>query len=115
MVDGIPVGMLICADTYKPEPAASYRQQGAAILLSPANWPPVDGMGPDNVWELRSKETGLPLIVNNRTGREPELDFTNGESVVAAGGERLFSFSAGQTRLFFVDWDRHQGFTQPVR
>lgn len=114
MVDGIPVGLLICADTYKPEPAADYRRQGAAILLAPANWPPVDGMGPDDLWERRSRETGLPLIVNNRTGREPELDFSRGESVVAAGGERLFSFSAGQSRLFYVDWDRAQGFSQPA-
>jgi len=115
MVDGIPVGVLICADTYKPEPAASYRAQGAAILLAPANWPPVDGMGPDDLWERRTAETGLPLIVNNRTGREPELDFSLGESVVAAGGQRLFSFSASQSRLFYVDWDRHQGFSQPAR
>ncbi|MEN9479348.1 MAG: hypothetical protein RLZZ298_743 [Pseudomonadota bacterium] len=114
VVDGIPVGLLICADTYKPELAASYRQQGAAILLAPANWPPVAGMGPDDLWERRSAETGLPLIVNNRTGREPELDFTLGESVVAAGGERLFSFSSSQSRLFYVDWDRRQGFSQPA-
>ncbi|HJV92324.1 MAG TPA: adenosylcobinamide amidohydrolase [Azonexus sp.] len=114
MVDGIPVGLLICADTYKPEPAADYRRQGAAILLAPANWPPVDGMGPDDLWERRSRETSLPLIVNNRTGREPELDFSRGESVVAAGGERLFSFSAGQSRLFYVDWDRAQGFVRPA-
>ena len=115
IVDGIPVGVLICADTYKPEPAASYRQQGASILLAPTNWPPVDGMGPGDLWERRSAETGLPLIVNNRTGNEPELDFTLGESVVAAGGERLFSFSASQSRLFYVDWDRRQGFSQPTR
>ncbi|WP_083518468.1 adenosylcobinamide amidohydrolase [Dechloromonas denitrificans] len=115
MVDGIPVGVLICADTYKPEPAARYREQGAAILLAPANWPPVDGMGPDDLWERRSAETGLPLIVNNRTGREPELDFRRGESVVAAGGERLYSFSTSQSRLFYVDWDRRQGFSQPTR
>ena len=114
VVDGIPVGLLICADTYKPELAASYRQQGAAILLAPANWPPVAGMGPDDLWERRSAETGLPLIVNNRTGREPELDFTLGESVVAAGGERLFSFSSSQSRVFYVDWDRRQGFSQPA-
>ncbi len=114
VVDGIPVGLLICADTYKPELAASYRQQGAAILLAPANWPPVAGMGPDDPWERRSAETGLPLIVNNRTGREPELDFTLGESVVAAGGERLFSFSSSQSRLFYVDWNRRQGFSQPA-
>ncbi len=115
VVDDIPVGVLICADTYKPEPAASYRQQGAAILLAPANWPPVDGMGPDDLWERRSAETGLPLIVNNRTGSEPELDFSLGESVVAAGGERLFSFSTSQSRVFYVDWNRRQGFTQPAR
>ena len=114
VVDGIPVGLLICADTYKPELAASYRQQGAAILLAPANWPPVAGMGPDDLWERRSAETSLPLIVNNRTGREPELDFTLGESVVAAGGERLFSFSSSQSRLFYVDWNRRQGFSQPA-
>jgi len=112
MVDGIPVGLLICADTWRPEPAADYRRQGAAILLAPANWPPVEQMGPGDVWERRSRETGLPLIVNNRTGREPELDFSLGESVVAAGGERLFAFSAGQSRLFYVDWDRRQGFSQ---
>lgn len=113
MVDGIPVGVLICADTYKPEPAADYRRQGAAILLAPANWPPVDGMGPGDVWERRTGETGLPLIVNNRTGSEPELDFTTGESVVAAGGQRLFSFTAERTRIFYVDWDRRQSFSQP--
>jgi len=115
VVDGIPVGVLICADTYQPEPAARYREQGAAILLAPANWPPVEGMGPGDLWEQRSAETGLPLIVNNRTGREPELDFSRGESVVAAGGARLFSFSASQSRLFYVDWDRRQHFSQPFQ
>ena len=115
VVDGIPVGVLICADTYKPEPAARYRDQGAAILLAPANWPPVAGMGPDDLWERRSAETGLPLVVNNRTGREPELDFSHGESVVAAGGARLFSFSASHSRVFYIDWDRRQDFSQPAR
>ena len=114
VVDGIPVGVLICADTYKPEPAAAYRAQGAAILLAPSNWPPIDGMGPGDLWEQRSTETGLPLIVANRTGREPELDFSAGESVVTAGGKRQFSFTAGQSRLFYVDWDRRQSFTQPL-
>lgn len=112
VIDGIPVGVLICADTYRPEPAARLRAQGAAILLAPSAWPPVDGMGPGDAWERRSAETGLPLVVNNRTGREPELDFSTGESVVASGGERRFAFTAEQTRLFYVDWDRRQGFRQ---
>ncbi|MDD2884771.1 MAG: adenosylcobinamide amidohydrolase [Dechloromonas sp.] len=115
MVDGLPVGILICADTYKPEPTARYHQQGATILLAPTNWPPVDGMGPGDLWEQRSAESGLPLIVNNRTGVEPELDFSLGESVIAVGGQRLFSFTARQSRLFYIDWDRHQGFRLPAR
>ena len=113
VIDGVPVGVLICADTYRPELAEAYRQQGASILLAPANWPPTDTMGPGDIWAQRSRETALPLIVNNRTGREPELDFSRGESVVAANGERLFTFSANQTRLFYVDWNRRQGFSQP--
>lgn len=115
VIDDVPVGLLICADTWQPEIAASYQKQGAAILLAPANWPPTDNMGPGDVWERRTQETALPLIVNNRTGVEPELDFSLGESVVAAGGKRLYTFSAGKPRLFYVDWDRRQGFSQPAQ
>lgn len=111
VVDGVPLGMLICADAYKPDFAAQYRQQGAAILLSSANWPPVGEMGPRDTWEKRSGETGLPLISINRTGKEPELDFSQGQSAVSADGRRLFSFSSAQSRVFYVDWDGKQGFS----
>jgi adenosylcobinamide amidohydrolase/predicted amidohydrolase len=111
MVDGIPVGVLICADAYKPDFSALYRQQGAAILISPANWPPVGDMGPKGQWEARTKETGLPLVVDNRTGKEAEIDFSQGQSVVAAGGKRVFSFSSPVTQVFYVDWDGKQGFS----
>jgi predicted amidohydrolase/adenosylcobinamide amidohydrolase len=111
IVDGVPVGLLICADAYDPVFAEQQRAQGAAILLSPANWPPVDDMGPKSAWEDRSRETGLPLVVNNRTGREPELDFSQGQSAVSAGGQRLFTFSSVQSRVFYVDWDGKQGFS----
>jgi adenosylcobinamide amidohydrolase/predicted amidohydrolase len=110
-VDGIRVGVLICADAYKPDFAALHRDAGAAILLSSANWPPVGEMGPKNIWEERTRETGLPLVVNNRTGREPEIDFSAGQSAVSAGGQRLFSFSSPQSRVFYVDWDGKQGFS----
>lgn len=110
-VDGIPVGVLICADAYRPSLAAQYREQGAAILLSPSNWPPTGALGPKDYWETRSRETGLPFISVNRTGKEPELDFSQGQSAVSVAGKRLFSFSSPQSRLFYVDWDGKQGFS----
>ncbi|MEN6620494.1 MAG: carbon-nitrogen hydrolase family protein [Smithella sp.] len=109
ILDGIPVGMLICADSYKPEIAARYKLQGARILLSPANWPPHKEMGPNGYWEARTMETGLPLIVNNRTGIEPDLDFSTAESSVVLNGKRLYNFSSRDSRIFLVDWNLRTG------
>jgi predicted amidohydrolase len=110
-VDGIAVATLICADAWPAGPAARAADDGAAILLVPANWPDVRGMGPGDVWERRTLETGLPLIAVNRGGSEPELDFANGESVVSLNGRRLFSFNAPHGGIFYIDWDRHRGFS----
>jgi predicted amidohydrolase len=108
-IDGIPVGILICADSYKPEIAAQEKMLGARILLSPANWPPAGEMGPNGYWEARTVETGLPLIVNNRTGSEPDIDFSAGESTVVLGGQRILTFTSPDTRVFLVDWDHRSG------
>ncbi len=109
-VDGVAVGALICADAWAAQPAAQLAQHGAAILLSPANWPPLEGMGPGDVWEKRSRETGIPMVVVNRGGREPELDFSRGESAVSVKGKRLHTFTAADGDIFYVDWNRQQRF-----
>lgn len=109
IVDGIPVGLLICADSYKTEIASRHKLMGARILLSPANWPPAGEMGPKGYWEARTVETGLPLIVNNRTGSEPDIDFSAGESTVVLGGKRVLTFTSPDTRVFLVDWDYRSG------
>ncbi len=106
MVDGIPVGLLICADAYKGEISGRHRLMGARILLSPANWPPAGEMGPKGYWEERSRETGLALIVTNRTGVEPGIDFRGGESAAVLDGKRLFTFVSPTPQLVLLDWDR---------
>lgn len=111
-VDGVSVGTLICADAWRPDPAARLAQAGARILVSPANWPPAGADGPGDVWEKRSQETRLPLVVANRAGTEPELDFSAGESAVSLDGKRLFSFSAPNGGIFYVDWDGERSFRE---
>lgn len=108
-IDGVPVGLLICADAYKDEISSRHRLMGARILLSPANWPPAGEMGPKGYWEERSRETGLPLIVNNRTGVEPGIDFSAGESAAIANGRRLFTFVSPTPQLLLLVWDRTNG------
>ncbi len=111
-LDGEAVGILICADSYTPEIAAAYARSGAGVLLSSAAWAP-GSMGPNGCWEDRSRETGLPFLVCNRTGEEPGISFRNSESVVDRQGQRLFTFTAPGTTVFLVQWNRRTGeFTQ---
>ena len=108
VLDGIRVGILICADAYRPEIAARYAQSGATLLLSSASWSP-EPMGPGGCWEDRSREIDLPLLVCNRGGREPGWSFLGSESVVDHHGQRLFTFKSPTTRIFMVDLNRATG------
>ena len=75
------VGLLICADAYSPGIAQSLRAQGARLLVSAAAWGP--GLhGPSGEWERCSRDTGLPLLVCNRTGLDRTLSFSKAESAI---------------------------------
>ena len=103
--DGIKVGILVCADAYKNDVAGQLKEKGAQILVSPAAWGP-GGCAPDGEWERRSEDTGLPIIVCNRTGVETgELDYRRAESVVAQDGLRLLSGYSDRPVIFSFDWD----------
>lgn len=98
------VGMLICADAYSPQIAKNLLNQGAKLLVSSAAWAP--GLhGPNGEWERCTRDTGLPLIVCNRTGPDRTLDFRQAESVVAKDGRRLLSLSSARSAIFAVEWN----------
>lgn len=102
-VDGIRVGLLICADTRHPEKAAVLKQKGAQILVSPMAWG--DKYGPGDRWERRTAETRIPIWVCNRTGQERQVDWTRAESVVAKDGQRLLQIAVDRSAILFFDWD----------
>jgi N-carbamoylputrescine amidase len=78
--------------------------QGAVLLVSPANWGP-GPHGPDGERERCTRDTGLPLLVCNRTGADGELDFTRAASVVVKDGRRLCLMTSPSSAIFLVDWD----------
>lgn len=98
------VGLLICADAYTPAIATALKAQGAQMLVSAAAWGP--GVhGPNGEWERCSRETGLPLLVCNRTGIDRTLRFTAAESLVVHNGQRLRSFTSERSAMFLIAWD----------
>jgi len=102
--DGIKVGLLVCSDAYTPNIARVLRFNGAQMLLSPSSWGP--GIhGPNGEWEDRTRETGLPLIVCNRTGAEHTLDFSKAPSLVVSNGERRLSHTSDRSAILTVDWN----------
>lgn len=103
--DQVSAGILICADGYKNEVAQQLKDKGAQLLVSPASWGPGQ-CGPDGEWERRSLDTGLPMMVCNRTGIEPdELDYRLAESVVAQNGKRLLAATSDRSVVLSFDWD----------
>jgi len=98
------VGLLICADAYSPGIAESLRRQGAGLLISSAAWAP-GFHGPNGEWERCTRDTGLPLLVCNRTGPDATMDFTNAETVVAKNGRRRLSMTAAHSTIFVIEWD----------
>ena len=103
--DGVKAGVLICADAYKNDVAEVLVSKGAQVLISPVSWGP-GGCGPDGEWEARTVQTGLPIIVCNRTGTEPdELDYREAESVVAKDGLRLLEATSDRSVVLTFDWD----------
>lgn len=103
-VPPVHVGLLLCADAYTPALAQRLQAQGAQLLISAAAWGPWPH-GPEGSWEARSRETGLPLFVCNRTGVDQTLSFRDAESVVVSNGERLGSLQTEVSTLWLVEWD----------
>ncbi len=117
-VDGIEVGLLICADAWPQTTAANLANRGAQIILSSANWWPGE-YGPGKTWESRSGETGLPLVVNNRTGIEarfdqhgnslPAIDMRMATSVYVEQGRRLVDHQTPGSSMVMLQWQASTG------
>ena len=102
------VGVLVCADAYSPWIAKSLEAQGTRLLVSCAAWAP--GLhGPNGEWEQCTLDTGLPLLVCNRTGPDETMSFLEAESVVVVGGRRLLSLRSEGSAIFAVDWEPSAG------
>lgn len=107
-VDGIKIGLLICADAYTAKPALRLRDSGAQLLVSSAAWWPGE-WGPNGEWEARTLDTGLPMIVCNRTGCDHASQLFDSESVVVDRGQKLLTLRAAESTVFIIDCQFRKG------
>jgi predicted amidohydrolase len=83
------LGVLLCEDTWAPEPTAALAEQGANLLVS-LNASPFEG--PDKharrlaTARARVAEVGLPLAYVNCVGGQDNLVFDGGSFALDAGG-----------------------------
>jgi 5-aminopentanamidase len=108
LVDGLGIGLLVCADAYAAEPALRLRAAGARLLVSSAAWWPGE-WGPNGEWEARTLETGLPLIVCNRSGRDGESQMSDAESVIVDRGVKLLRLRSADSRVSVVEYRMDDG------
>ena len=104
--NGRKLGTLICADMYTDTIVNHLADQGAEVIFSPANWSPGEH-APNGEWEARSKETGLTVVVCNRTGKEDQMDFRGSTSTVVVDGKRLLEYDQPEAAVLFVELDAH--------
>jgi NAD+ synthase (glutamine-hydrolysing) len=107
-VAGLRVGLTVCEDIWRPEPAALAKEAGAEVILNLNASPYHRGKASEReaVVRDRVRETGLPVLYVNMVGGQDELVFDGRSFMVAAEGPAQPLLPAWIAGLAFVDVER---------
>lgn len=105
MLEGLQIGVLICADGWEKAPAMRAKQAGAELLIS-LNASPYHMEKLNTRYEIlaeRVQETGLALIYANMVGGQDELVFDGASFVLNQQGKVSQQLPAFVETLSYVD------------
>ena len=106
---GVKLGLPICEDAWLPKVSAHLVAQGAELLIS-VNGSPYeidkDDRRSDQVFAVRVRETGLPLIFLNRIGGQDEVVFDGASFVLNADGGMAHRLPDWEEALAVTTWSR---------
>ncbi len=103
-LNGIRIGLNICEDLWRKQPAARSRAAGAEVILA-INGSPYEVRSQqkrENVVRERLGETGIPAVYLNMVGGQDELVFDGGSFAMTADGEVCFRAPAFREGLHTV-------------
>ncbi len=107
-VRGFRLGLLVCEDIWKPEPAQLARSIGAELLVV-INASPYDihkQREREDVVRARALDVGLPIVYANLLGGQDELVFDGHSFAMKADGEIAMRAPAFEEGLFEVEFER---------
>ncbi|MFC0220768.1 NAD+ synthase [Pseudochelatococcus lubricantis] len=104
-VRGVPVGVPICEDIWKPGPVAALREAGAALLLVPNGSPYRAEVEAERLDIVRARiaESGLPLVYLNQVGGQDEIVFDGASFVLDGDGTLVVRLPAFREALTVVE------------
>ncbi len=105
---GVPLGVMICEDMWKPDVTECLEETGAEILVV-INGSPFEVDKPDDRLTLavaRVTESGLPLIYVNQVGGQDELVFDGSSFGLGADRSLRFQAPAWRETVLATRWRR---------
>ncbi|MDE2248211.1 MAG: NAD+ synthase [Xanthomonadaceae bacterium] len=106
-IDGVRVGLLICEDVWRPEPAAQAAAAGAELLLV-VNASPWDGgkqAEREAVLVARARETGCAIAYLNLVGGQDEVVYDGASLLVDADGSIVARAAAFADALLWAEFE----------
>lgn len=115
-LQGLKIGVLICADGWEKEPATRSKQAGAELLIS-LNASPYHMEKLNTRYEVlaeRVEETGLAIIYTNMVGGQDELVFDGASFVLNQQGQVTQQLPAFVEQLSYVNISNQQPVTTSI-
>ena len=106
---GVRIGMPICEDIWFPDVCATLKQKGAEILIAPHGSPYEIDKDDRRIAVIacaRVRETGLPLVLLNRTGGQDEIVFDGASFVLGSDGAVVHQLPDWEEALVVTQWQR---------
>ena len=103
-LNGVRIGLNICEDIWRPEPAAAAKAAGAEIIIAINGSPYELDSQPkrEGVARDRVQETRMPIVYLNMVGGQDELVFDGGSFAMNADGDISFRAAAYVQGLYNV-------------
>jgi len=113
---GIPIGLSICEDIWRPGVVEKSRQAGAVLLFNLNASPFHAGKIHDreDVVKERIKNTDIPVVYVNQVGGQDELVFDGASFVMDAQGNTVYRAAEFEEQLDVVTFDCHAETCQPL-